>query len=94
MELIQIDTVNISYTDEVYHRHYDTLPKGLLLLDTETGVVYFGDSKPRYDSNGRVMVIPSEQLPDIIRRARAQFYAVSTAVAAEKQKKYGGPTQV
>lgn len=94
MELIQIDTVNLSFTEEGYHRYNDTLPKDLLLLDTETGVVYFRDLVPRYDSNGKVMVIPREQLPDIIKRARAQFYAVSTAVAAEKQRKYGGPTQV
>ena len=52
-------------------------------MDTDTGVVYFEDKKPRYDADGRVMVIPRDQLPGVIARARAQI----SAKAAEEREK-------
>ena len=53
-------------------------------MDTDTGVVYFEDKKPRYDADGRVMVIPRDQLPGVIARARAQI----SAKAAEEERKH------
>ena len=40
--------------------------------------------QPRYDADGRVMVIPRDQLPGVIARARAQI----SAKAAEEERKY------
>lgn len=86
MELIQIDTVKV-FIGNVYIE-YDELPK-TVLLDAETGVVYFNGKYPRYDSTGKIMVIPKEQLPSIIVRAKAQVAAEVAAQKAEQQKKYG-----
>lgn len=87
MELIQIDSLQILYTS----RNYQHLSGGgePVLLDTETGVVYFNGDHPRYDSNGRIMIIPRDQIPGIVERARAQ----SRRANAEYQKK-NSTTQV
>ena len=76
MELIPIDSVLYGQSSH----------SGELLLDTDTGVVYFGgmQPQPRYDANGRVMVIPRDQLPGVIARARAQI----SAKAAEEKRKH------
>lgn len=87
MELIQIDVAKV-FIGKIYVSQYDELPK-TVLLDAETGVVYFNGKYPRYDSNGRIMVIPQEQLPGIIARAKAQVAAEVAAERAEQQKKYG-----
>ncbi len=88
MELIQIDVAKRFIISNVYVKDGE-LTK-VVLLDTETGVVYFNGKYPRYDSNGRIMVIPKEQLPGIIARAKARIQAENV----EHQRKYGGPTQV
>lgn len=75
MELIPIDSV-------LYGRN--GYSSGELLLDTDTGVVYFSGMQPRYDANGRVMVIPRDQLPGVVARARAQI----SAEAAEEKRKH------
>lgn len=80
MELIQIDSVNFTYAEAYLYGRVGSQ----LLLDTDTGVVYFEDKKPRYDANGRVMVIPRDQLPGVIARARAQI----SAKAAEEERKH------
>ncbi len=87
MELIQIDSLQIIYTSP----NYQHLPGicALVLLDTETGVVYFDGKHPRYDSNGRIMIIPRDQIPGLVERARAQ----SRRANAEYQKK-NSTTQV
>ena len=74
MELIPIDSILYGQSSH----------SGELLLDTDTGVVYFGGMQPRYDANGRVMVIPRDQLPGVIARARAQI----SAKAAEEKRKH------
>lgn len=80
MELIHIDSVIITCVET--YRHGQGGQR--LLLDTDTGVVYFEDKKPRYDADGRVMVIPRDQLPGVIARARAQI----SAKAAEEERKH------
>ena len=80
MELIQIDSVNI-YSSLRYISQSSPLPIAVF-VDAETGVVYFNGMYPRYDANGRVMVIPRDQLPAIIARARAQ-----AAAAADEERK-------
>lgn len=87
MELIRIDVAKV-FIGNISISQYDELPK-TVLLDAETGVVYFNGKYPRYDSNGRIMVIPQEQLPGIIARAKAQVAAEVAAERAEQQKKYG-----
>lgn len=81
MELIHIDSVIITCVETYRHGQGSSQP---LLLDTDTGVVYFEDKKPRYDADGRVMVIPRDQLPGVIARARAQI----SAKAAEEERKH------
>lgn len=98
MELIQIDSVNFTYADaDRYSYVYGQNGEGErlrtkpLLLDTDTGVVYFSGMQPRYDANGRVMVIPRDQLPGVIARARAQCshaQALAAAKAAEEKRKH------
>lgn len=79
MELIEIDSVNFTYA-----AHLRSQSCEILLLDTDTGVVYFsGSMQPRYDADGRVMVIPRDQLPGVIARARAQ---ISAKVAKENEE--------
>ena len=52
MELIQIDSVKQSFIETRFYQYNQTLRwDDILLLDTETGVVYFGDMQPRYDAN-------------------------------------------
>lgn len=80
MELIDIDSVITTCVRTYLHGQSCKM----LLLDTDTGVVYFEDMKPRYDANGRVMVIPRDQLPGVIARARAQI----SAKAAEEERKH------
>lgn len=80
MELIQIDSVNFTYAGR--WRHGGVAEQ--LLLATDTGVVYFGGMQPRYDANGRVMVIPRDQLPGVIARARAQCSPAQALAAAKK----------
>lgn len=80
MELIHIDSVITTCVGTYLHGQSGKM----LLLDTDTGVVYFEDMKPRYDANGRVMVIPRDQLPGVIARARAQI----SAKAAEEERKH------
>lgn len=80
MELIQIDSVNFTYAEAyLYGRDGSQL-----LLDTDTGVVYFDGMQPRYDANGRVMIIPRDQLPGVIARARAQCSPAQALAAAKK----------
>ena len=69
MELIQIDVAKV-FIGSIYISQYDELPK-TVLLDAETGVVYFNGKYPRYDSNGRIMVITKEQLPGSIKGSTA-----------------------
>lgn len=98
MELIQIDSVNFTYAEAdrysyVYGQNGERLSTytKLLLLDTDTGVVYFGGMQPRYDANGRVMVIPRDQLSGVIARARAQCshaQALAAAKKAEEKRKH------
>ena len=78
MELIQIDSLQIIYTSP----NYQHLPGicALVLLDGK---------HPRYDSNGRIMIIPRDQIPGLVERARAQ----SRRANAEYQKK-NSTTQV
>lgn len=86
MELIHIDSVNFTYAG---YRHGRVSEQ--LLLDTDTGVVYFEDKKPRYDADGRVMVIPRDQLSGVIARARAQCshaQALAAAKKAEEKRKH------
>lgn len=64
MELIQIDTIKWTSTSYITTQIY-SLPAAVF-VDAETGVVYFNGMYPRYDANGRVMVIPRDQLPAII----------------------------
>ena len=66
MELIQIDTIKWASTSYITTQLY-SLPAAVF-VDAETGVVYFNGMYPRYDANGRVMVIPRDQLPAIIAR--------------------------
>lgn len=80
MELIDIDSVITTCVGTYLHGQSCEM----LLLDTDTGVVYFEDRKPRYDTDGRVMVIPRDQLPGVIARARAQI----SAKAAEEERKH------
>mgnify|MGYP004472991637 CR=1 FL=1 len=80
MELIHIDSVIITCVETYRHGQVGEQ----LLLDTDTGVVYFSGKQPRYDANGRVMVIPRDQLPGVIARARAQI----SAKAAEEERKH------
>lgn len=61
MELIQIDTIKWACTSSLSVQFY-SLPAAVF-VDAETGVVYFNGMYPRYDANGRVMVIPRDQLP-------------------------------
>lgn len=87
MELIQIDSVKQSFIETRFYQYDQTLRWDdilLLLLDTETGVVYFGNMQPRYDANGQVMVIPRDRLPGVIARARTQASAVEEFRAAKK----------
>lgn len=70
MELIQIDSVNI-YSSLRYISQSSPLPIAVF-VDAETGVVYFNGMYPRYDANGRIMVIPKDQLPAIIAQAKAR----------------------
>ena len=81
MELIQIDSVKSTYAEAYLYRQSRSQ---ILLLDTDTGVVYFGGMQPRYDANGRVMVIPRDQLPGVIARARAQCSPAQALAAAKK----------
>lgn len=81
MELIQIDSVNI-YSSLRYISQSSPLPIAVF-VDAETGVVYFNGMYPRYDANGRVMVIPRDQLPAILARGRAQ----AAAAAADEERK-------
>lgn len=81
MELILIDSVKFTYAG----CHLDRINEQLL-LDTDTGVVYFsGSMQPRYDADGRVMVIPRDQLPGVIARARAQ---ISAKIAEENEREF------
>ena len=51
MELIQIDSVKQSFIETRFYQYDQTLRwDDILLLDTETGVVYFGNMQPRYDA--------------------------------------------
>lgn len=85
MELIQIDSVKQSFIETRFYQYDQTLRwDDILLLDTETGVVYFGNMQPRYDANGQVMVIPRDRLPGVIARARTQAFAVEEFRAAKK----------
>lgn len=70
MELIQIDSLQTLYTGPRF-QHCPDLAKPVL-LDTETGVVYFNGDHPRYDSNGRIMIIPRDQIPGLVERAREE----------------------
>ena len=63
MELIQIDTIKWASTSYITTQLY-SLPAAVF-VDAETGVVYFNGMYPRYDANGRVMVIPRDQLPPV-----------------------------
>ena len=86
MELIQIDSVNFTYAEAYLYGRVGSQ----LLLDTDTGVVYFSDMQPRYDADGRVMVIPRDQLPGVIARTRAQCspaQALAAAKAAERKRR-------
>lgn len=83
MELIQIDSVDMIYTSSGYIRQDYPLPV-VVFVDAETGVVYFNGMYPRYDANGRVMVIPRDRLPGVIARARTQASAVEEFRAAKK----------
>lgn len=69
MELIQIDTIKWASTSYITTQLY-SLPAAVF-VDAETGVVYFNGMYPRYDANGRVMVIPRDQLPAIIARGQS-----------------------
>lgn len=80
MELIQIDSVNI-YSSLRYISQSSPLPIAVF-VDAETGVVYFNGMYPRYDANGRIMVIPKDQLPAIIAQAKAR-----AAAAADEDRK-------
>ena len=84
MELIQIDTIKWVSTSYINTQLY-SLPAAVF-VDAETGVVYFNGMYPRYDANGRVMVIPKDQLPAIIARGRAQ----AAAAAADKASVFHG----
>ncbi len=85
MELIQIDSVKQSFIETRFYQYDQTLRwDDILLLDTETGVVYFGNMQPRYDANGQVMVIPRDRLPGVIARARTQASAVEEFRVAKK----------
>lgn len=88
MELIQIDVVK-TFIGNVFINE-SGLPPKTVLLDAETGVVYFNGKYPRYDSTGKIMVIPKEQLPGIIARAKAQVAAEIAVKNEEWQKKHGG----
>ena len=81
MELIQIDTIKWACTSSLSVQFY-SLPAAVF-VDAETGVVHFNGMYPRYDANGRVMVIPRDQLPAIIARGRAQ----AAAAAADEERK-------
>ena len=93
MELIQIDSVKSTYAEAYLYLQSSSQ---ILLLDTDTGVVYFGGMQPRYDANGRVMVIPRDQLPGVIARARAQCSPAQALAAAKKaeEKRKHSVTQV
>lgn len=81
MEMIQIDTVKWISTSYINTQLY-SLPAAVF-VDAETGVVYFNGMYPRYDANGRVMVIPRDRLPAILARGRAQ----AAAAAADEERK-------
>lgn len=81
MELIQIDTIKWTSTSYITTQIY-SLPAAVF-VDAETGVVYFNGMYPRYDANGRVMVIPRDQLPAIIARGRAQAAAAAADQGAK-----------
>ena len=81
MELIQIDTIKWTSTSYITTQLY-SLPAAVF-VDAETGVVYFNGMYPRYDANGRVMVIPRDRLPAILTRGRAQ----AAAAAADEERK-------
>lgn len=71
MQLIQIDSVIKMYIGSGYIPQNYPLPV-LVFVDAETGVIYFNGMYPRYDANGRIMVIPKDQLPAIIAQAKAR----------------------
>ena len=81
MELIQIDTIKWTSTSYITTQLY-SLPAAVF-VDAETGVVYFNGMYPRYDANGRVMVIPRDRLPSILTRGRAQ----AAGAAADEERK-------
>lgn len=83
MQLIQIDSVIKMYIGSGYIPQNYPLPV-LVFVDAETGVVYFNGMYPRYDANGRVMVIPRDRLPGVIARARTQASAVEEFRVAKK----------
>lgn len=80
MELIQIDTIKWRSTSYINTQLY-SLPAAVF-VDAETGVVYFNGMYPRYDANGRVMVIPRDRLSAII-GGKAQ----AAAAAADEERK-------
>lgn len=93
MKLIQIDSYYQVITDPACGSHswnsdtgYGVIPVLPIYVDAETGVVYFADLRPRYDSSGKIMIIPKVQLPSIIERANARFRA-EDARAAQKRRK-------
>lgn len=71
MKLIPIDHVYVVNSNNLEER-------AGLYVDAETGVVYFFNGNgvgpcPRYDSNGRIMAVPKEQIPQVTMRfARAE----------------------
>ena len=83
MELIRIDSVKLTYAGNRYGQGSQQL-----LLDTDTGVVYFEDRKPRYDADGRVMVIPRDQLPGVIAQVRAEISAMEAAAEEREKREY------
>lgn len=81
MKLIAVDeALFINDSTPAYYR-------AVLYADAETGVVYFSRADilcPRYDSNGRIMVMSREQ----ISQAQARYAAAVRAKEAGKAKKY------
>ena len=70
MELIQIDTIKWASTIYITAQ-LSSLPTAVF-VEAATRVVYFNGMYPRYDANGRIMVIPKDQLPAIIAQAKAR----------------------
>ncbi len=65
--------------DDVYFGPASATNNTHLLVDSETGVVYYetrGMMFPRYDSDGKIMVLPKSQLRGQIESA-AKSYAES-----------------